>query len=267
MEICQERLPTTPWAHPATARLPGIQPAPLEEWLRVDEAYGAQMAHREWLLTHHRDEVIACQPHAREAVEELYATVMDALPALGFTRAGGAWVCPDGRHVTEDSDQPLLTLGRLVQNDFCVHLQHPGAAEHHLAAAVLCFPAGWRLSDKIGRPLTQIHVPVDPYDESMARRVQRMFDALQPGRLLWRANALLYADPELFAPRSSEHRRHQPKLGEAVWMRSERQVLRKLPESGAVVFTIHTYVIPVEKLTQAQLASLKASPLWDTLLS
>jgi hypothetical protein len=50
--------------------------------------------------------------------------------------------------------------------------------EHVLTAAVLCFPASWHLADKIGRPLTTIHVPVKVYDETLARRVQRLFDGV-----------------------------------------------------------------------------------------
>jgi len=36
---------------------------------------------------------------------------------------------------------------------------------------------------------------------------------------------------------------------ERLYMRSERQVIARLPRSGAVVFSIHTYIVPLERLS------------------
>lgn len=100
-----------------------------------------------------------------------------------------------------DDANPMHLLGRLLQNDFV--LMEKRGAEHVLSAAVLCFPASWRLREKAGQPLTNIHVPVAEYDNDLARRVQRLFDGIQVGRPLWRFNQLWYDDPELFQPRSA----------------------------------------------------------------
>ena len=64
--------------------------------------------------------------------------------------------------VAIDRGDPMGTLGHLVQEDLC--LMEKRGEEHVLTAAVLCFPASWRLADKIGRPLEAIHVPVPEYD-------------------------------------------------------------------------------------------------------
>ena len=122
-------------------------------------------------------------------------------------------------------------------------MQKPeGAEEHVLTGATLCFPAGWMLAEKLGRPLMRIHKPVAAYDEGLARRVQRLFDCVRVGQPLWRFNALRYADPMLFQPR------HEgvPKYGtgqEQRFTRSERQTILRLPRTGAVVFGIHTFVV------------------------
>lgn len=52
---------------------------------------------------------------------------------------------------------------------------------------------------------------------------------------------------EVFASATEEE---QEKFVEHVQMRTERQSVRRLPLSGAVIFTVHTYVVPV--LTMAQ---------------
>lgn len=110
--------------------------------------------------------------------------------------------------------------------------------------AVLCFPASWLLSEKSGRPLSAIHETVDEYDTGLARRVQRMFDGVQVGRPLWRMNQLWYADPELHQPRSDiTPRAIENKPEGASYYRSERQCILRLPQTQAVVFTIHTFVL------------------------
>lgn len=177
----------------------------------------------------------------------------------GFALHGDAVLRPDGVTVDLSSDHPLIVAGRLVQDDLCLLEKPPGASEHVLTAAILCFPASWTLAEKIGRPLTAIHIPVAPYDAQMAARVQRLFDAIRPERPLWRQNALLYATPDLHQPRPEAEPRVSPET-RPDYLRSERQCLIRLPRSGAIVFSIHTYVLPFAALTPEQAAALDDHP-------
>lgn len=222
--------------------LPGVQPLVNAPWLRVDEAYAGQMVHRRALIATRRQEVYWQGPAATEAVEEVLAEALTLLPAMGFEISGQYCHCPDGGVVDLQSDVPLIVLGQLVQEDICI--MDKRAAEHVLVAACLCFPASWRLAEKTGRPLTRIHDPVPEYDARIARRVQRLFDGVQVGRPLWRYNRLWYDDPELFQPRSAlAPRRIAPGQAEAAYQRAERQCILRMPRTGAVVFSIHTYVV------------------------
>ena len=117
-----------------------------------------------------------------------------------------------------------------------------------LTGGVLLFPASWTLAEKLGRPLGAIHGPVERYDAGLAGRVQRMLDFLRPGAPVWRANWLRYRDADLFQPRTEAEPRPRPGPGEG-YLRSERQSLLKLELSGAVVFAIHTYVLPLSALS------------------
>ncbi|WP_306151116.1 DUF3445 domain-containing protein [Roseovarius sp. MMSF_3281] len=229
-------------------RLPGVAPLDESDWLWVDEAFAAQMAERARLLADRRDEVLAVTPEGEAAAQELLEHVLAwlAAHAPGY-RVGAAEVArPDGVVVALDRRDPMGTLGHLVQEDLC--LMEKRGAEHHLTAAVLCFPASWRLSDKIGRPLTGIHVPVPEYDEGLARRVQRLFDGVQVGRPLWRFNALPYAMADLFQPRARSVP-EGPAARALPYLRSERQCVLRLPETRACVFSIHTFV--VKRMTAA----------------
>jgi hypothetical protein len=124
------------------------------------------MVYREALLADRPEAVFYQSEAARPAAAELLSEALTLLPRFGFTLGADAGVCPDGRKVTLDRSQPLWTLAHLVQEDLCI-LQKRGD-EHVLTAAALCFPANWRLADKIEQPLTGIHTPVDEYDADIA---------------------------------------------------------------------------------------------------
>jgi hypothetical protein len=117
------------------------------------------------------------------------------------------------------------------------------------------------LAEKLGRPLTEIHTPVPEYEAGLAARVQRLFDGLRAveagGRILMRMNALDHDRPELFQTRpQAEARPHGHGSGE--WLRIERQTLRRLPATGAVVFSIHTTVLDRAALPPDQRAAFAA---------
>jgi hypothetical protein len=248
-EICQKTLPVAPWAVPAMARLPGVQPLDMADWLQVDDAFAAQMRARDTLIAARRDAVYRALDGVSDAAVELLALILDHL-GPGYVRDGDTVTRPDGVAVDLGGDDPLVTAARLVQEDLCLLQAGPGG-EHVLTGAVLCFPASWTLAEKLGRPLTAIHSPVDSYTTDMAARVQRLFDAIRPGRPLWRQNALRYADPTLFHPRSEAAPRDDT-ARETPYLRSERQSLIRLPTSGAVAFTIHTYVLRIDTLPPEQ---------------
>lgn len=227
-----------------TRALPGIQPE-RGPWLRIDEAYGAQMARREALLQERLEDVVYLDPAALPAAQELLAKATQTLPALGFEVEESIVTCPDGRRLDVSAMPPLQALGRMFQNDFVI--MEKRGDQHVLTGAVLCFPASWRLREKAGRPLSDIHIPVHEYTDELARRVQRLFDGIQVGRPLWRFNQLWYEDPELHQPRSqTEPQRAGAGLAMGPYYRTERQTLLRLPDSQAVIFAIHTYVLARE---------------------
>ena len=258
--ILNKSLPIAPWLDPATWRLPGMQPIDPQDWLIVSDTFSRQMRLRETLITRATNRVHALSDTGRPAAEECLDLVLAELSGRrDFSVRGDLVTRPDREVVEVDRTAPLLTIGRLVQEDICI-LEQGDAEEHVLTGAILCFPSGWMLDEKIGRPLFRIHAPVPHYDENVGRRVQRLFDAIRPERPMWRANALLHHDPYLFAPRREADARPLRETP-GRYLRSERQTLRKLPGSGAVVFTIHTFVVPVEWLYDEQAESLyRVSP-------
>jgi hypothetical protein len=231
----------------------GIKALDLAEWIEIDERFAAQLADRRALFDERRSEVLAALPESGPGQRELLALLLDHLPR----RFPEHYRRQDGRienRITGESfaleawrDAPLELAGRLVQEDLC--LMQRGETGYRLVAAVLCFPAHWRLADKLGRPLQVIHGPVPGFGERLAAPVDRFFASIQVARPVWRVNWSLVDQPTLFLP--PEHRGHpQPisaeRAGSQLWLRVERQTLRRLPCSGDVVFGIHTHVDPLE---------------------
>ncbi|NBE08713.1 heme-dependent oxidative N-demethylase family protein [Paragemmobacter ruber] len=256
--VFHDALPHMPWTDARTWRLPGMLPCEAEDWIRQDEAFAGQMAERDWLIATRQPLVHALLPEGRAAAAELLAVVLDLLARRpGYGVAGDRVTRPDGAVVRVDAAFPMVTLGRLVQEDLCL-MQKQGE-ESVLTGAILCFPASWTLSQKIGRPMTGIHKPVHHYDEDIARRVQRLFDMVRVGQPLERYNALVYDDPALHNPRLEFDKR--PYAVERLYMRSERQCILRLPQTQAVVFSIHTYLVPMARFSDAERAGMVAAGL------
>lgn len=220
--ILQDQIPADQRAA-AGMPLPRMQPV-RGGWLRKDEAFSAQLAEKARLLQVRRSDVLVMLPEAAPACAEALGVICASLgvPLQGAMR-----------------DDPLWAISQHIQEDICI-LEKRGHA-HVLTAALLCFPAGWTLSEKIGRPLMRIHKPVAAYDDQIGGRVQRLFDGVQPGQPLWRANLLRYADPTLYQP----HKEDAPRSDtpdRAAFERSERQTVLRLPKTNAVVFAIHTSI-------------------------
>jgi hypothetical protein len=120
-------------------------------------------------------------------------------------------------------------------------------------AAALCFPSRWRLMDKIGKPLSAVHAPVPLYGDRLAAPVDRFMRHLKAGHITCRLNWSLLDDPALFQPTGKWRADGGSDItaanaGSRVFLRVERQTLRRLPNSGAVLFGIRVHVYPLDRV-------------------
>ena len=237
--ICQTRLSCYPWMEARSRALPGTSAIAPDQWLQRDECFAAQTQYKAELIARRGRDVLMIRPESRAACTELLDMVSAHLDI--DMPIGG----------------PLEALAALTQEDWII-LQSPDAQSEPIATAgLLCFPASWTLSEKIGHPLTRIHAPVPGYKSQIAARVSRMINSLKPNRPIMRANFLIYDTPELHHPlREGEHRPVNPEGPH--WVRVERQTLRALPSSGAAAFGIHTSIVLASALPEDAFTALKA---------
>lgn len=238
----------------------GLRTQDPAQWLAPDAGWPEQLAERAILLRDRKWDVLALMPAAREAAAELLALLRHHLTTrfpdwFALTHAGIR------SHVTgadldlSSFDHPLHLLAHLLPDDLC--LLTPSAGGWRLTGGAVCFPSHWFLPHKLGKPLPGIHRPVPGYDATLATPVDRFFDNLAPDRIIWRANWTLSDDPALFQPGTSAHKPaddtiHAGNAGDRLFLRVERQTLTKLPDSGAVLFTIRTHQRPLSALTPDQ---------------
>jgi hypothetical protein len=222
----------------------GVAAIDARQWFELDADYAAQMAEKERLLGEHRGDVLQMLPQAEAASRELLAAVarwcVETHPDR-FACEGDALRCPDARRVPLAERHPLEAAALLVQEDLCL-LQPDAAGTLILVGACLCFPSRWRLAEKMGRPMLAIHGPVPGLNARIGATIDRFLLGLKAGNIYTRTNWSLTTDPALFQPVALPYGPIGPgDAGEQVFYRVERQTLRSLPESGAVLFGIRVH--------------------------
>jgi hypothetical protein len=224
-----------------------------DRWIEPDERLAAELAIKERLLRSQRDRVVSIEAETRasqiEIREALTAHLLTAYPNIYQRCTDGTSIniVPAGRCVDLDDDHPLVAAARLVQDDLCIMRRDAGG--WRLAAAVLTAPSSWSLAEHFSKPLGEIHAAVPGFTGSMAARVDRIFDHLPADKPVWRSNWSLYDDDTLFHPESKHGVRRWSGsdgcLSEHVYVRVERQTLRRMPLSQDILFTIRVYVDPI----------------------
>lgn len=237
----------------------GLQTLELHDWIEPDERFASELTEKERLLRERHQEVFAVLPEAldgsTEVLELLAAHLPSRFPTL-YRREGNLLcnlVTQQSWNLSQQVLHPLDLAGRLVQEDLCLMQHDPASNTYRLVGASLCFPTRWRLADKMGKPLTAIHDPVPGYEEQLAATVDRFFERLKAEKPVWRVNWGLIDDPTLFQPTGHRRKGLNPDItadnaGEKLWIRIERQTLRRLPRTQDVLFTIRVHIRPLQQL-------------------
>jgi hypothetical protein len=214
----------------------GLRPLDDSKWLEFDGRFEEEMALKTELLSTNYHAVVATNPEGDAASLELLEELKNYLRRY----------YPHRSSVTSGSQHAIVQASRLVQEDLCVLVKDD---KWRLRAACVCFPSRWDLSKKIGTTLDEIHSPVPLYDRDLARPTNAFFDRLTEQKPYWRLNWTLLDSSALYQ-RTNERRATSG--DPADWFfRVERQTLRRLPTTKAVVFTIRTYVTSLASMRES----------------
>lgn len=158
----------------------------------------------------------------------------------------------------------LLECAKAHHEDMCLLTLGPGDDQYRLVGAAVAWPSDWHPKEKIGLPLRALHAPIAGYEEQLATGVDRFMVTLKAGAIYGRCNWFIAptgerkwiadAPPEqAFAHVTADN------AGESLFVRSERQTLRRLPRTGAILFTIGIYVTPFGELAHQNRAMLASA--------
>lgn len=239
---------------PFTIGLAQLDP---DRWIEPDDQLQHYLDQKARLLARSRGAVFAAEDGTQPAQSEVLKILSDYLPAQYpdiYCRNGDAMTVA-GRRVALSGDDALVIAGSLVQDDLAI-MQRSDRG-WHLGAAYIAFPSSWSLAEKFGRTMDEIHAPVPGFERGTrnAELIARMFDNLPPGRFVERFNWAVNVDGSLHLPKSKSENVSAAAIElteESAFIRIERQTLRKLPETGAIVFTIRIYSDPLALLRQRQ---------------
>jgi hypothetical protein len=238
----------------------GLRPLDPTRWLEVDHLRATELGLKAQLLADRHDRVVAALPGTTEAGAEVLEMVLSHLDRHHPGLVGGRPPLLHERSTASTVDttdlHPLDAAARVVQEDLCLMVEGNGAWV--LGAASVCFPSRWDLAGKLGQDLWGIHRPVPGYPETIGGPTEAFFDRLRAERPVWRLNWTLIDDPALHQPDPAARTGGPPatrpghRAGASpdpeLSFRVERQTLRRLERTGAVLFTIRTYVTPLEEL-------------------
>ncbi|KAF8588266.1 hypothetical protein K439DRAFT_1645571 [Ramaria rubella] len=148
-------------------------------------------------------------------------------------------ILPTGDKWDLDVDDPM-TIAGLLAEDLAIMVEG-GDGQYYLRAGAICVPGFWRLEDKIGLPLKDIHLKggVYQYKEKLQLSLDRFFRKLPVDRPVLRNNIddnLAWANIHHGNEDDFDQSTHMP-----LYFRSERQSLRRMPKTGCICFTIRTY--------------------------
>ncbi|MEM1037245.1 MAG: heme-dependent oxidative N-demethylase subunit alpha family protein [Pseudomonadota bacterium] len=203
---------------------PNMKPIAPEQWVMPDTEAGLWLNNKRLLMKLMRDQVSAGDLDGQAAQELLYKLIEET-----------------GEIPSQNMPTALEEAASLVSDDLCILVEdRPG--DWRLSAGVLCAPTYWRLPERIGLDLGGLHGPVPGGDPGLSARIGRIFTGLRPGRVLERFNWTVQVSGERFTP-------ERPSIAGAsvqdLYLRVERQTVRKLIHSRAVVFTIRICTDPL----------------------
>ncbi|ODV65928.1 hypothetical protein HYPBUDRAFT_157978 [Hyphopichia burtonii NRRL Y-1933] len=242
----------------------------INHWLDMDKYYWHYIQEKERIWLKYGKENIDWLPGSEDACFELMETVVEHMTArypLLFTVLEDKG--SDGKIIKNEltkevldmtlplKENPLIYVSKLAKEDFYIVKKNPEDGKHYLVAAAVPFPGGsFGIDHKIGKHLDVIHDDVPYYHEKLKKSMERWFERLAPENPVERASwyiswdhklkvSNVYRIPKFEADTVADINSTDPKEFN---VRVERQTLRRLPKSQAIIFTNHPVFYSIEEM-------------------
>lgn len=232
----------------------GLNAIEFAEWIQYEEDFVDRINEKEDLIKLKGEQVLSALPGSLPAQQELLGLVLENIQqhhADKFLVSNDEVVSNNNKsYITDDfATNPLELISYLVADDYCL-LEEEGD-DYKLVAASVCAPTWWALSEKMGKPLANIHAPIAGLEENIGRMIRHFLQNLKVTDCYQRSNWFLFARPDLCVfPNSFDMYEDMinvnlDNIEERLYLRSERQTFRRLENTKAIAFGIKVYVEPI----------------------
>ena len=220
----------------------GLEPIEEADWLEIDNLFDSEIALKKKLY----------ESYYKEIHQELDLSLKSQQELLEMLKTHLNQYHPNHKITTTETSAPLKNASLMVQEDLVLML--PKEEKYFLGAASLCAPSNWSLKEKFNGSLLELHKDVPSYEREIGNRVNNLFNKLPNDRIFQRFNWSIYEEATLFQPAKSKSFVERSKTitnknaGDRLFIRVERQTIRRLPETKAIAFTIRVHVDPLSSI-------------------
>lgn len=233
----------------------GLNVIEFSDWLQYENDFSERIKQKKKLTKELGKQVVDTLPASLDAQKEFLEVLLDHLQQhqanrfdvsvqnVSIKNKNKSFEIADYEHC------PIELASYLVADDFCL-LEEEGD-DYKLTAASVCAPTWWSLPEKLGKPLTSIHAPIDGLEEKIGRMIRHFLHNLKVKDCYQRSNWFLFSSKEYCVfPGSFDFQNEMSNINdnnieESLFLRSERQTFRRLEKTNAIAFGIKVYVEPI----------------------
>ncbi len=253
----------------------GLRPIRPENWILIGAGHAEMMRQKCERLANHGHCYYRTLPTSLPAQRELRERIVAHLAAdhpRSFEKSGSvvrSRITRQTLDLDDDSTEPLLQVSYLIEEDFMLLEEIGGTIQ--ITAASNAYSSSGRLVGSVGHDVEWAHEPVPQLTRKLGGKINRVLGNIHAATPCERFNWQITPLATVFFPHDDPHaanaaamrevlvelRRDPARAGEFLWIRVERQTFRRLPDSNAVAFSLHTYSDPLSSM-QPDVESVRA---------
>lgn len=216
--------------------------------LQIDKGTAALIANKHQIQTYRQLILMSniSESVAASAIQLLSDERDIAQTAVGDVDPGMPQLHDDWRETTSSLESRFSALSLAISEDIAiVEIDSDGNDRNALMS--IAAPSRWAPEEKIGRSFVATHTPVPNMEKTLAVAAKLQQMLLERGpfvRFTWGISTTpaLDSHPSVMEP---------PYAGGDAWLRTERQVIRRIPEHQAFLFTIRVMVEPLSDIRKS----------------